>query len=172
MTVPSSSSVSVQVDPLFQQAGYRPYDSAWMDTWSASGGTIVLYHAGSAYNGTYSGRARIQTTTSTVGTLTTASSVTLTLASVTNFPTGGGVFYLKHGATTYPCSYTAVSGSTIQGCKLTNTRMGSTVTTASGDTVFGPGLILGVSLNSGSVNLTAGDLISQYTVNGQDTFGG
>ena len=172
VTVPSSSSVSVQVDPLFQQAGYRPYDSAWMDTWSASGGPIVLYHAGSAYNGTYSGRARIQTTTSTVGTLTTASSVTLTLASVTNFPTGGGVFYLKHGATTYPCSYTAVSGSTIQGCKLTNTRMGSTVTTASGDAVYGPGLILGVSLNSGSVNLTAGDLISQYTVNGQDTFGG
>jgi hypothetical protein len=163
----SSTASSVQVTPQTAPSGL-PYGIALPA--SASSGTTIS-HAGTNYAVAYTGKAQTNTTTSSVVSLTTSSSVTLTLASVTNFPTTGGIFYITNGAITYNCTYASVSGSTITGCKLGAQYSGITVTTASGNAVYGPQLLTGVTCAS-SVSLTAGDTAYYTSGTAQDTFGG
>jgi len=163
----SSTASSVQVTPQTAPSGL-PYGIALPA--SASSGTTIN-HAGTNYAIVYTGKAQTSTTTTSAVSLTTSSSVTLTLGSVTNFPTGGGLFYVTNGGVTYQCTYASVSGSTITGCKLGAQYSGVTVTTASGNAVYGPQLLTGVTCAS-SVSLTAGDTAYYTSGTAQDTFGG
>ena len=173
-TTLSSSASSLQLNPGFG-ASNNPYALYQFPT----SGTVTLTHSGVAVSAAYTGKAQNITFTSTVGTLTTSSSVTLTLNAVTNFPAGGGQFWyvasgtnFVSGPTYWPCSYTSVSGSTILGCKLVGTTVGSSLTTTNGGNyVIGPALLTGVTTVS-SQAMSVGDTVTYDTGTAQDAFGG
>jgi hypothetical protein len=178
-TTLSSSGSSLQLNPGFASIN-RPLSLRQFPT---SGNISIATNTSGTVPASYSGQAQPLTTTVTAATLTTSSSVTLTLASVTNFPAGGGQFWyvtsgsnLVAGPTYWPCSYTSVSGLTILGCKLVNTSVGSSLTTTStGNYVVGPATLTGVVTSggySGTGVVSVGDTVTYDTGTGQDAFGG
>lgn len=138
--------------------------------------SVTMNHAGTNYAVTCTGRTQLSTTANgATVTLTTSSSVTLTLASVSNLPTGGGLFWIEPVVGQWAaCSYAAVSGSTITGCKLLNTSVVSSLAVgpSSNYPVVSPATLTGCTVASGNVTFSAGDTVYYSTGTAQDTFGG